>query len=78
MSKNSTDSNGDQHINKKKQRDSKVGLTNAQTDTESGIQGLDDQEETKKALTSLKIMYSRGLLTEKEYQHRLKELKNGE
>ena len=53
-------------------------LTTAQTDTETGNEKLDGEEDRKRSVQALKTMYAKGLLSDREYQDRLKELKKGD
>lgn len=52
----------------------KANLTTAHTDTETGNEGLSPEENRKKDLAALEIMYARGLVEEATYNARKKEL----
>tara|TARA_B100000745_G_C19924447_1_gene310929 strand:- start:84 stop:275 length:192 start_codon:yes stop_codon:yes gene_type:complete len=53
-----------------KDTQSKAKLTNAQTDTESGAEGLPPEEEMRRSLDALKVMHQRGLISDQEYETR--------
>ena len=63
-------------MNKKEGPPDKPRVTSGQTDTESGAEGLDTPEERERALFALKSMAERGLISEEEYQARLKDFQN--
>lgn len=59
----------------KRDKKGKAIITNASTDTESGTEGLSYEQSIEKDIKTLRIMYEKGLVTEKEYRKRLEELK---
>lgn len=61
---------------KKPENQDKPTLTSAQTDSETGHEGLDEKEDRARSLYALKEMYKRGLIPEAEYQKRLQGLES--
>lgn len=52
----------------------KAILTNAQTDTETGTEGLPPEEERERSLDALQVMHQRGLISDDEFEKRKSEL----
>ncbi len=50
-----------------------ANLTDAGTDMESGDEGLSKEIDDEKSLQALKVMKDRGLISDAEYQARLKD-----
>lgn len=50
------------------------GAASMSTDSESGTENLDREEDRRRALHALKIMHERGLLPTAEYERRVQDL----
>ena len=48
--------------------DKKPSVTNSETDSESGLEGVSTDEEKRKHEATLKIMKEKGLISDAEYQ----------